>query len=101
MTEKSTSAPKWCLWEVHRSGAGGDPFYTVLPQYGPWDTERRARQSGEQLQRLEYEDRELAVRELDQSVMLAMPAVLTIKPPASEIERNNEHLRWQSPAQHD
>lgn len=77
MTEKSTSAPKWCLWTVHRGETEDDLFYTALPQYGPWDTEGKARQSGEQLQRLEYENCELAVKELgenDATHPMLMPA---------------------------
>jgi hypothetical protein len=103
MTEKSRSAPKWCLWEVHRSDTEGDAFYTALPQYGPWDTERKARRSGEQLQRLESNDRELAVKELgeDDREPVLMPSDVSNEQTKNGTERNNEHLRWQSAAQHD
>jgi len=107
MTESPRSAPKWCLWEVHRSPGEKDPFYTVMPEYGPWDTEHKARQVGEQLQRLEYENRELAVRELGEASR-AYAASVTIEAviesenaTQSSTERNNEHLRWQPAAQHD
>ena len=63
MSEKSRSAKKWCLCEVHRTDGDYAPFYTSLSEYGPWDTEQKARQTGEQLQRLEYQRRELVVRE--------------------------------------
>lgn len=63
MSVKPKFSKKWCLCEVHHTDAVRTPFYTSLPQYGPWDTEQKARQTGEQLKRLEYEHCELAVRE--------------------------------------
>jgi hypothetical protein len=66
LPDRSEFAKKWCLSEVHRTPSGEESFHTHLPQYGPWDTEAKARQTAEQLRRLEYENRELAVREFGQ-----------------------------------
>jgi hypothetical protein len=108
---RTRSAKKWCLCEVHRSDAGSAAFYTNLPQYGPWDTEQRARQTAEQLRRLEYASQELAVREFGEGDMAEGPSsapqivndfVTVAKIESlSSTERNHEHLRWQSAAQHD
>jgi len=35
---------KWCICQLHQSGFPDPPYYTKLPQYGPWDNERDARQ---------------------------------------------------------
>jgi hypothetical protein len=66
LLDQSEFAKKWCLFEVHRTSSGEESFHTHLPQYGPWDSEVKARQTADQLLRLEYKNRELAVRELGQ-----------------------------------
>jgi len=54
---------KWCICQVHQSGFPDPPYYTSLPQYGPWDNERDARQVSNLLARLENPAFGLAVRE--------------------------------------
>ena len=54
---------KWCICEVHEPGFPDPPYYTRLPQYGPWDKERDARQISELLERLENPAFVLTVRE--------------------------------------
>src|SRR5690349_19773401 len=54
---------KWCICQIHQSGFPDPLYYTRLPQYGPWDTEREARQVSDVLARSENQAFALAVRE--------------------------------------
>ena len=54
---------KWCICQIQQSGFPDPPYDTRLPQYGPWDNERDARQVSELLARLQKQDFALEVRE--------------------------------------
>jgi len=64
---------KWCICQVHQPGFPDAPYYTRLPQYGPWDNERDARQVSELLGRLENPDFALTVRECEDAAEVAPP----------------------------
>ena len=74
-----TDRKKWCICQVHHPGFPDVPYYTRLPQYGPWDNEREARQISELLGRLENQPLALAVRQcVDGSVAASLSQVDSI-----------------------
>ena len=68
-----TNRKKWCICQVHQPGFPDAPYYTRLPQYGPWDNERDARQVSDLLGRLENPAVALTVRECADAVVLVPP----------------------------
>ncbi len=102
---------KWCICQVHRPGFPEAPYYTRLPQYGPWGNQHEARAVSDLRGRLEKQALTLAVRESAHgSVMASLSQIDSITgvdetslPDQHDTKRNNyeEPLRWQSRVQHD
>ena len=102
---------KWCIYQVHQTGFPDPPYYTSLPQYGPWDTERDARQVSDLLGRLENQVLALTVREyVDGPVVASVSQIDSITaidetslPDQHDTKRSyyEEPVRWQSRVQHD
>jgi hypothetical protein len=102
---------KWCICQVHQPGFPDEPYYTRLPQYGPWDHEREAQQVSDLLGRLEDQAFALTVREcVDDPRLTSVPQIDSITaidetslPDQHDTKRKyyEEPLRWQSRVQHD
>ena len=102
---------QWCIGQVHQPGFPDEPYYTRLPQYGPWDHEREAQQVSDLLGRLEDQAFALTVREcVDDPRLTSVPQIDSITaidetslPDQHDTKRKyyEEPLRWQSRVQHD
>jgi hypothetical protein len=53
---------KWCICQMHEAGFPSPPYYTSLPEYGPWDSAQEAQWVADQLTRLDPQPHRLAVR---------------------------------------
>ena len=101
----------WCICQVHQAGFPDPPYYTSLPEYGPWDSERDARQVRDLLGRLENPPFRLAVRECVDGPVVASASQIdsitatdeTSLPDRHDTTRKyyEEPVRWQSRIQHD
>jgi hypothetical protein len=102
---------KWCICQIHQSGFPDPPYHTSLPQYGPWDNERDARQVSDLLARLENPAFALTVRECTDGPVVASVSQIdsitaiddTSLPDQHDTKRKyyEEPVRWQSRIQHD
>jgi hypothetical protein len=102
---------KWCICQVHHSGFPEAPYYTRPLQYGPWDTERDARQVSDLLGRQGNQAFALTVRECADGPVVASVSQIdsitaideTSLPDQHDTKRKyyEEPLRWQSRVQHD
>jgi hypothetical protein len=102
---------KWCICQIHQSEFRDPPYYTSLPQYGPWDNKRDVGQVSDLLARLANPAIGLAVREcLDGPVVGLVSQIYSITaidetslPDQHDTKRKyyEEPVRWQSRIQHD
>ena len=102
---------KWCICQVHQPGFPDEPYYTRLPQYGPWDHEREAQQVSDLLGQLENQAFALTVRECVDDRRLRSVAQIDSITAIDEASLPDQHdtnskyyeesLRWQSRVQHD
>jgi hypothetical protein len=102
---------KWCICQIHQPGFPEAPYYTRLPQYGPWDTERDARQVSDLLGRLGNQAFALTVRECADGPVAALVSQIDSITASDETSLPDQHdtkrkyyeepLRRQSRVQHD
>jgi hypothetical protein len=84
---------KWCICQVHQPGFPDAPYYTRLPQYGPWDNERKAQEVSDLLGRLENQAFALAVRECtDGAVRESVPRIDSITGIVARSTRHKEEI---------